>query len=60
MLITNPGCGPFMSVGGMVGDKDCEWVAREFLLLFVSFSVKVNLILFVGEIKWVLLSLKVC
>lgn len=51
---------PFMSVGGMVVDKECEWVAREFLLLFVSFSVKVNLILFVGEIKWVLLSLKVC
>lgn len=51
-----------MSVGGMVGGggKECDWVARESLLLFVSFSVKVNLILFVGEIKWVLLSLKVC
>lgn len=51
---------PFMSVGGMVWDKECTWVARECLLLFVSLSVKVNLILFVGEIKWVLLSLKVC
>lgn len=49
-----------MSVGGMVRDKECEWLAREFLLLFVSFSIKVNLILFVREIKWVLLSLKVC